>query len=199
MITKKVMGRIIPGSVTGTLTEKGLLDIFIPRTTISRRWQNWIATIDIKTCFDCLTKHGKVYRMDEYVFPRPPMHLLCRCRIDPMKSILHGEATWDGENGADYILFTQGVLPDYYITREELIALGWKSSKAPAKYAPGKMLFGGIYYNTDGRLPSAPGRIWFEADVNYHSGRRNAHRILFSNDGLMFATYDHYQTYYEII
>lgn len=62
-----------------------------------------------------------------------------------MKAVEHGEATRDGENGADYILFAQGKLPDYYITRAEAIALGWKSSKPLAKYAPGKMLFGGIY------------------------------------------------------
>ena len=199
MITKNVRGRIIPNSVAAMSTRKGLLDIFIPKTTISQKWKNWKATIDLKTCLDCLERHGKVYSMDEYIDREPPLHWFCRCVIEPMKSIIHGEATWDGESGADYMLFTQGVLPDYYITRDELIALGWKSSKPPAKYAPGKMLFGGVYYNTDGRLPSAPGRIWFEADINYYSGRRNGHRIFFSNDGLMFVTYDHGATFYEII
>lgn len=45
---------------------------------------------------------------------------------------------------------------------------------------------------------SAPGRIWYEADINYYEGRRNKHRILFPNDGLIFVTYDHYLTFYEI-
>ena len=199
MVTKYVKGQVIQSSTADMLKRKGLLDIFIPKTTSSRNWKNWKAVIDLKTCLDCLKRYGKVYQMDEYIDREPPLHWFCRCIIEPMKSILHGEATWDEENGADYILFTQGTLPDYYINREELIALGWKSSKAPAKYAPGKMLFGGVYYNSDGRLPSAPGRIWFEADINYYSGRRNGHRILFSNDGLMFVTYDHHKTYYEII
>ena len=42
------------------------------------------------------------------------------------------------------------------------------------------------------------GRIWYEADINYESGYRNDARILYSNDGLIFASYDHYTTFYEI-
>ena len=40
--------------------------------------------------------------------------------------------------------------------------------------------------------------MWYEADINYTGGYRNGHRILYSNDGLMFATYDHYETFYEL-
>ena len=60
------------------------------------------------------------------------------------------------------------------------------------------MFFGNIFKNENKHLPSAPGRIWYEADINYSGGKRNRQRILYSNDGLMFATYDHYQTFYEI-
>jgi len=42
------------------------------------------------------------------------------------------------------------------------------------------------------------GRIWYEADLNYIHGKRNGQRIVFSNDGLIFVTYDHYKTFYEI-
>ena len=64
--------------------------------------------------------------------------------------------------------------------------------------APGKMLYGGIYHNDDGKLPEDINRIWYEADINYISGYRNGERILFSNDGLIFVTYDHYETFCEI-
>lgn len=57
----------------------------------------------------------------------------------------------------------------------------------------------GIYRNFDGHLPQAPGRIWYEADINYKTGKRNNQRVLWSNDGLIFVTYDHYETFYEII
>ena len=63
------------------------------------------------------------------------------------------------------------------------------------------MLTKGVYHNRDGHLPSSAGRIWYEADINYDSkiGYRGTDRILFSNDGLIFVTYDHYHTFKEII
>ena len=48
-------------------------------------------------------------------------------------------------------------------------------------------------------LPAEPGRIWYEADINYSGGFRGAERILYSNDGLLFASYDHYETFVELI
>ncbi|MBR4868168.1 MAG: phage head morphogenesis protein, partial [Clostridia bacterium] len=68
----------------------------------------------------------------------------------------------------------------------------------PSQFAPGKMLTMGIYLNKNDKLPQAPNRIWYEADINYTPGRRNRHRIVWSNDGLIFVTYDHYETFYEI-
>ena len=41
-------------------------------------------------------------------------------------------------------------------------------------------------------------RTWYEADINYIPGFRSTDRILFSNDGLIFVTYDHYETFFEI-
>lgn len=136
--------------------------------------------------------------MEEQPEVEPPLHDHCRCAILPMEAITPGGATKDGENGADYWLAHYGKLPDYYISRVDAIELGWKEGKPPRRWAPGKMIFGGIYDNANGHLPSAPGRIWYEADINYYEGRRNGHRVLFSNDGLIFVTYDHYLTFYEI-
>ena len=52
METKIVKGEITSSSMTSMLTRKGLLDIFIPKTTLSQNWKNWRATIDLKTCLD---------------------------------------------------------------------------------------------------------------------------------------------------
>lgn len=60
------------------------------------------------------------------------------------------------------------------------------------------MLTKGEYKNRNGKLPSKNGRVWYEADINYTGGYRNDDRILFSNDGLIFVTYDHYETFLEI-
>lgn len=64
--------------------------------------------------------------------------------------------------------------------------------------APDKIIGGDIYRNRNGHLPDVPGRIWYEADINYDSGYRNFHRLIYSNDGLIFATYDHYLTFIQI-
>ena len=64
---------------------------------------------------------------------------------------------------------------------------------------PFKMIGGDIFHNKAKKLPEAAGRIWYEADINYTSGYRRTERILFSNDGLIFVTYDHYMTFVEIV
>ena len=179
--------------------EKGLLDTFDPITTQSTNYKNWRAILDLKTCIDCRSRHGQIYSINEVVDPSPPLHVNCRCDIIPMKSISAGNATKNGDNGADYWIKHFGELPEYYITKSELIDLGWSDGKKPAKFAPGKMYTKGIYSNADGHLPDSPDRVWYEADINYYEGRRNRHRILWSNDGLIFVTYDHYETFYEII
>lgn len=116
-----------------------------------------------------------------------------------MDSAIAGTGTCNGENGADWWLKYYHTLPDYYITANETEALGWSKGKPPSNYAPKKMITKGIYKNRNGHLPEAAGRVWHEADINYQSGLRNASRILWSNDGLIFVTYDHYKTFIEII
>ena len=90
-------------------------------------------------------------------------------------------------------------MPDYYITIEDIYDLGWKKGMNPIDYAPGKMITGGIYQNRNGHLPQKNGRSWYEADINYEQGKRNSQRIVWSDDGLIFATYDHYATFHEIV
>ena len=197
MYNKKTCGSVISES-GDSLLKKGLLDIYVPETHKSVLWKYWRAILDPKLCLDCLSHHGKVYAMDEIPDVEPPLHENCRCAILPMDATTPGGATKEGENGADYWLANYGKLPNYCISEADLRALDWDNGKAPRKFAPGKMLFGGVYQNKNRHLPSVPGRIWYEADINYYEGRRNKHRLLFSNDGLLFVTYDHYLTFYEI-
>ena len=51
----------------------------------------------------------------------------------------------------------------------------------------------------DRHLPEAPGRQWHEADINYSSGFRGDCRLVYSNDGLIFVSYDHAKTFYELV
>lgn len=97
-----------------------------------------------------------------------------------------------------------GALPSNYITKSQARAMGWSEGKTLNNYVPGKALGGDVFANTNGVLPSANGRIWYEADVgvDYTMSRSNsknpAYRILYSNDGLIYGTYDHYDTVFQI-
>lgn len=159
-----------------------------------------MAQLDARLCVECDKIHGKIYTLDEPIDPRPKLHFNCRCKIEYLRAIAAGLATEQGVNGADWWLKNRGELPEYYISESEAKQAGWKPPEGNLHVAvPGKMIAKGIYRNKDGHLPSAPGRVWYEADINYSSGWRNKQRVLYSNDGLIFVTYDHYKTFYEII
>lgn len=198
MYIKKVYGYVLPEKDAISIN-KGLLDTYAPPTQRSENWKQWIADIDIKACSLCRNLNGKIYAIDDDNFEEPPVHPNCRCEIVALEAVVAGNATKDGKNGADFWMKYMGRLPDYYISEENLKALGWRRGKSPKKFAPGKMRTMGIYRNDDRHLPHISDRIWYEADINYYEGRRNRHRLLWSNDGLIFVTYDHYATFYEII
>ena len=167
---------------------------------LSKNYKNWIATIDLRICGKCFNNHGQVYEFNDWIEPEPPLHPKCRCVIEALKSRLAGTATTMGNDGADWWLKQTGDLPDYYITLKEAKAYGYRSYLGNlADVLPGKMITKGIYKNNNGHLPSAAGRVWYEADINYNEGYRGNERILFSNDGLIFVTYDHYFTFEEIV
>lgn len=165
----------------------------------SSKWKNRLSEDDLKVCVDCDEEHGHIYHLSilDIVIKLKVGHPFCRCFIEKVKTILHGTATNKKQDGADFHLFCFKSLPDYYITLKEAYALGWKSGKDLSKYAPNKMLAKGIYKNYNEHLPT--GRVWYEADINYTSGKRNKQRILYSDDGLIFVTYDHYRRFYEIV
>ncbi len=99
---------------------------------------------------------------------------------------------------ADYI-FAHGTLPDNFLTKSEARQLGWDSSQNyVSDVAPGYSIGGDKFGNYEGLLPDASGRKWYEADANYTAGPRGAERILYSSDGLVYYTNDHYQTFTEM-
>lgn len=99
---------------------------------------------------------------------------------------------------ADYI-FEHGELPDNFITKDEAKALGWDSSKNyVSDVAPGKSIGGDYFGNYEGQLPKAKGRKFHECDCNYTGGKRGAERIIYSNDGHVWYTNDHYGTFTEL-
>ena len=99
---------------------------------------------------------------------------------------------------ADY-LFEHGELPDNFITKKEAQALGWNSSyNYVSDVAPGKSIGGDYFGNYERKLPAVKGRKYYEADCFYQGGKRNAYRIIYSNDGHVWYTGDHYETFTEL-
>ena len=99
---------------------------------------------------------------------------------------------------ADYI-FAHGTLPDNFITKKEAQALGWDSRyNYVSDVAPGKSIGGDYYGNYEGTLPKKKGRTFTECDCNYRGGKRGRERIVFSNDGHVWYSNDHYETFTEL-
>lgn len=92
-----------------------------------------------------------------------------------------------------------GHLPSNYITKSEAQDLGWNSKEGNLdQAAPGKSIGGDTYRNYDHMLPEEEGRTYQECDIDFDGGFRNAKRIIFSNDGLIFYTEDHYETFEQL-
>lgn len=99
---------------------------------------------------------------------------------------------------ADY-LFKHGKLPENFITKNEARDLGWDSSyNYVSDVAPGYSIGGDKFGNYEGILPKKKGRQYYECDCFYVEGKRSAHRVVYSNDGLVFYTGDHYETFTQL-
>ena len=166
----------------------------------SENYKNWIAVLDPKTCFECRSRHGKIWLVTETPDKEPQLHFHCRCSIRKMVTVKAGTATINGKDGADWTLKYRDELPDYYISYQDAKERGFRNYLGNLSFvAPNRMVARGVYQNRNGHLPSKEGRIWYEADINYRGGFRNSQRVIYSNDGLLFVTYDHYMTFFEIV
>ena len=85
-------------------------------------------------------------------------------------------------------------LPAYYITKNEARKRGWVASEGNlCEVLPGKAIGGDRFSNREKQLPK--GAQYYEADVNYTCGRRNADRIIFTENGEVWLTKNHYKTF----
>ena len=92
-------------------------------------------------------------------------------------------------------LHTYGELPGNFITKKQAKKLGW-SGGSLEPYAPGKCIGGDYFGNYEGRLPEKKGREYHECDIDtLGKSKRGAKRIIFSNDGLIYYTGDHYENF----
>lgn len=99
------------------------------------------------------------------------------------------------EEVAAYIQKYQ-TLPSNFITKKAAKKLGWESKEGNLwEVAPGKSIGGDYFGNYEGILPEKKGRDYYECDIDSDGSYRGAKRIIFSNDGLIYYTEDHYKTF----
>jgi len=85
-------------------------------------------------------------------------------------------------------------LPSRYATKDEAKAHGWRGGGLCAVW-PGHTIGGDEFHNFGRALPAGPGRVYREADLDSTCRSRGAKRLIYSNDGLIFITTDHYNSF----
>ncbi len=105
------------------------------------------------------------------------------------------DGTYTTKEDVALYIHLYGHLPDNFIAKKEAQQLGWTGGSLEP-YAPGCCIGGSRFGNYEGLLPEADGRTWTECDINTLGAKsRGPERIVFSNDGLIYYTGDHYQTF----
>lgn len=117
---------------------------------------------------------------------------------DGSSSVIEGQSYSTKDEVAVY-LHEFGELPPNYLTKKEAEALGWDNSEGNLWEVTDEMSIGGDHFgNYEELLPEKENRDYYEADINYDGGFRGAERIIFSNDGLIFYTDDHYESFEQL-
>lgn len=110
-------------------------------------------------------------------------------------SAIDEDGSYTSKEDVALYIHTYGHLPGNFITKKEAQALGW-SGGSLEPYAPGKCIGGSHFGNYEGLLPEAEGRSYTECDIDtLGADSRGAKRIVFSNDGLVYYTGDHYASF----
>ena len=114
---------------------------------------------------------------------------------DGADAAIDEDGSYTSKEDVALYIHTYGHLPGNFITKKEAQALGW-SGGSLEPYAPGKCIGGSHFGNYEGLLPEAEGRSYTECDIDtLGADSRGAKRIVFSNDGLIYYTGDHYESF----
>lgn len=110
-------------------------------------------------------------------------------------STLSEDGSYTSKEDVALYIHLYGHLPSNFITKKEAENLGWNGGSLEP-FAPGKCIGGNHFGNYEGLLPQKAGRSYTECDIDtLGAARRGAKRIVFSNDGLIYYTEDHYNSF----
>ena len=111
----------------------------------------------------------------------------------PAGSSIDENGSYTTKEDVALYIHTYGKLPQNFITKKQARELGW-SGGSLEPYAPGMCIGGDRFGNYEGLLPE--GHSYTECDVNtLGASSRGAERIIFSSDGLIYYTGDHYESF----
>lgn len=106
------------------------------------------------------------------------------------------DGTYTSKEDVALYLHEYGHLPSNFVTKDEAEDAGWKTEGLSLDEAcPGMSIGGDRFGNREKRLPTKKGRTWYECDIDYTGGSRGAKRIVYSSDGLIYYTKDHYKSF----
>ena len=113
----------------------------------------------------------------------------------PTQCPVSEDGQYDTKDEVALYIYLYGHLPSNYITKSYAQSLGWQGGSLEP-YAPGCSIGGDRFGNYEGILPRKSGRTYYECDIGT-KGRssRGAKRIVYSNDGLIYYTGDHYESF----
>ena len=114
---------------------------------------------------------------------------------EPEEPAIDENGSYDDRDNVALYIYTYGKLPPNYISKAEAQDLGWEGGSVE-RYAPGKCIGGSKFGNYEGLLPKKSGRQYYECDIDtLGESSRGAKRIVYSNDGLIYYTDDHYESF----
>lgn len=114
------------------------------------------------------------------------------------EELLPEDGSYTTKEDVALYLHQYGHLPSNFITKKEAREAGWPGGSLE-EYFPGMCIGGDFFGNYEGLLPKAKGRTWKECDIDTLGKRaRGPKRIIFSNDGLIYYTDDHYESYTQL-
>ena len=110
---------------------------------------------------------------------------------------LDEDGTYSGAQDVAYYIHVFGHLPDNYITKAQAEDAGWVSTEGNLwDVAYGMSIGGDRFGNREGLLPA--GETYYECDVNYTGGYRGEERIIYTDDGDVYYTADHYESFTKL-
>lgn len=127
--------------------------------------------------------------------------LLCfgGCKTEETDAELVFQQPYYSKQEVALYLHTYQQLPPNYLTKSQATALGWQADKGNLWEVTDHGCIGGdVFGNWEKKLPVAANRIYYECDVDYEGGYRSSHRLIYSNDDLIYYTGDHYTTFEQL-